>query len=83
MTAYVKQFLKFINIYPNEDFLHTWIRMIGHIMQYFIFVYLSLWKILIYHLKWYNIFRTSYIMIIDEAIQFFTLGRAAELLDIL
>ena len=83
ITKYVKQFLNFINIYFDEALLHTWIRMGGHIIQYFIFGYLSLWMIFIYHLKWYNMFRTSYIMILDETIQFFTPGRAAELVDIL
>lgn len=82
MTTLLKQLLNTINIYPNEELLHIWIRISGHIIQYVIFGYLSLWMILIYHLEWYNIFRTSYIMIIDEAIQFFTPGRAAELVDI-
>ena len=82
MTLYFKQFINFINIFPEEELLHTWIRMSGHIIQYVMFGYLSLWMIFIYHLKWYNIFRTSYIMILDETIQFFTPGRAAELFDI-
>jgi VanZ family protein len=83
MTTYVKQLLNTMNIYRNEALLHTWIRMSGHIIQYVMFGYFSLWMIVIYHLKWYNIFRTSYMMILDETIQFFTPDRAAELVDIL
>jgi VanZ family protein len=54
----------------------------GHVFQYFVFGYITLWVILIYHLKWYNIFRTLYVMILDETIQFFTPGRDAEVFDI-
>lgn len=67
----------------NADIFHALIRMSGHVFQYFIFGYISLWVILIYHLKWYNIFRTMYVMILDETIQLFTPGRAAELFDIM
>jgi VanZ family protein len=72
-----------IGISVDSDLFHTFIRMGGHIIQYFIFGYLSIWVISIYHLKWYNIFRTVYVMILDEAIQLFTPGRAAELFDIM
>lgn len=64
------------------EIFHALIRMGGHVIQYFIFGYISLWVILIYHLKWYNIFRTMYVMILDETIQLFTPGRAAEVFDI-
>lgn len=72
-----------IGISVDMDAFHTVIRMGGHVIQYFIFGYISLWVISIYHLKWYNIFRTMYVMILDEIIQFFTPGRAAELFDIM
>jgi VanZ family protein len=72
-----------IGISVDIDIFHALIRMGGHVIQYFIFGYLSIWVISIYHLKWYNIFRIVYIMILDETIQFFTPGRAAEIFDIL
>ena len=71
-----------IGIRVDIDIFHALIRMGGHVFQYFIFGLITLWMILIYHLKWYNIFRTMYVMILDETIQFFTPGRAAEIFDI-
>jgi VanZ family protein len=82
ITALFQKVLHIIHIEVEDSLLHSVIRMSGHIIQYVMFGYLSLWMIFIYHLKWYNIFRISYIMILDETIQFFTPGRAAELVDI-
>ena len=72
-----------IGIRVNIENFHALIRVGGHVFQYFIFGYITLWVMLIYHLKWYNIFRTMYVMILDETIQLFTPGRAGELFDIL
>ncbi len=72
-----------LGIRVDIEIFHALIRMGGHIFQYLIFGYLSIWVISIYHLKWYNIFRTVYVMILDEAIQLFTPGRAGELFDIM
>ena len=72
-----------IGIRVDIEIFHSLIRMGGHVFQYFIFGYITLWAMLIYHLKWYNIFRTMYVMILDETIQLFTPGRAVELFDIL
>jgi len=71
-----------IGIRIEIDIFHALIRMGGHVFQYLIFGYITLWAMLIYHLKWYNIFRTMYVMILDETIQLFTPGRAGELFDI-
>ena len=71
-----------IGIRVDIDIFHALIRMGGHVFQYLIFGYITLWVMLIYHLKWYNIFRTMYVMILDETIQLFTPGRAGELFDI-
>jgi len=83
VASLLSNVLSRIGISVDIDIFHTLIRMGGHVIQYFIFGYLSIWVISIYQLKWYNIFRTVYIMILDETIQLFTPGRAAELLDIL
>jgi VanZ family protein len=83
VASILSDFLLSIGISVDIDIFHALIRMGGHVIQYFIFGYLSIWVISIYHLKWYNIFRTVYIMILDETIQFFTPGRAAEIFDIL
>ena len=72
-----------IGIRVDIEIFHALIRMGGHVFQYFIFGLITLWVILIYHLKWYNIFRTMYVMILDETIQLFTPGRAAEVFDIM
>ena len=72
-----------IGIRVDIDIFHALIRMGGHVFQYLIFGYITLWVMLIYHLKWYNIFRTMYVMILDETIQLFTPGRAGELFDIM
>jgi VanZ family protein len=82
ITALFQKVLHIIHIEVEDNILHSVIRMSGHIMQYMIFGYMSLWMIVIYQLKWYNIFRTLYVMVLDETIQFFTPGRAAEILDI-
>ncbi len=71
-----------IGIRVDIEIFHSLIRMGGHVFQYFVFGYITLWVILIYHLKWYNIFRTLYVMILDQTIQFFTPGRDAEVFDI-
>jgi VanZ family protein len=83
VASILSDFLLRIGISVDIDIFHALIRMGGHVIQYFIFGYLSIWVISIYHLKWYNIFRIVYIMILDETIQFFTPGRAAEIFDIL
>jgi VanZ family protein len=83
ITALFQKVLHIIHIEVEDSILHSVIRMSGHVMQYMIFGYISLWVITIYQLKWYNIFRTLYVMVLDETIQFFTPGRAAELFDIL
>ena len=83
ITSLFQKVLNIIHIEVEYSILHSFIRMSGHIIQYFIFGYLSLWMIVMYHLKWYNIFRTLYVMVLDETIQFFTPGRSAELVDIL
>ena len=72
-----------IGIRIDIEIFHVLIRMGGHVFQYFIFGYITLWVMLIYHLKWYNISRTMYVMILDETIQLFTPGRAGELFDII
>ena len=72
-----------IGIRIDIEIFHVLIRMGGHVFQYFIFGYITLWVMLIYHLKWYNISRTMYVMILDETIQLFTPGRAGELFDIM
>ena len=82
ITALFQKVLHIIHIEVEDSMLHSVIRMSGHIIQYMIFGYMSLWMIVIYQLKWYNIFRTLYVMVLDETIQFFTPGRAAEILDI-
>jgi VanZ family protein len=83
VASILSDVLSRIGINVDIDIFHALIRMGGHVIQYFIFGYLSIWVISIYHLKWYNIFRIVYIMILDETIQFFTPGRAAEIFDIL
>ena len=83
VASLLSNVLSNIGISVDIELFHTLIRMGGHVIQYFIFGYLSIWVISIYQLKWYNIIRTVYIMILDETIQLFTPGRAAELLDIL
>ena len=83
VASLLSNVLSNIGISVEIELFHTLIRMGGHVIQYFIFGYLSIWVISIYQLKWYNIIRTVYIMILDETIQLFTPGRAAELLDIL
>jgi VanZ family protein len=82
ITALFQKVLHIIHIEVEDSLLHSVIRMSGHIIQYMIFGYISLWVITIYQLKWYNMFRTLYVMILDETIQFFTPARAAEVLDI-
>ena len=83
VASILSNLLSSIGISVNAIIFHTLIRMGGHVFQYFIFGYITLWVMLIYHLKWYNIFRTVYIMILDEMIQLFTPGRAGELFDIM
>ena len=82
VASLLSNLISSIGISVNVDNFHALIRMGGHVFQYLIFGYITLWVMLIYHLKWYNIFRTVYIMILDEMIQLFTPGRAAELFDI-
>jgi VanZ family protein len=83
VASILSNVLSRIGIRVDIEIFHSLIRMGGHVFQYFIFGYITLWVILIYHLKWYNIFRTTYVMILDETIQLFTPGRAAELFDIM
>ena len=82
VASILSNVLSRIGIRVDIEIFHSLIRMGGHVFQYFVFGYITLWVILIYHLKWYNIFRTLYVMILDETIQFFTPGRAAEVFDI-
>lgn len=82
ITALFQKVLNFINIEIEESVLNAIIRMSGHVIQYMIFGFISVWMITIYQLKWYNIIRTLYVMVLDETIQFFTPGRAAEIIDI-
>jgi VanZ family protein len=82
VASILSNVLSRIGIRVDIEIFHSLIRMGGHVFQYFIFGYMTLWVILIYHLKWYNIFRTMYVMILDETIQLFTPGRAGELFDI-
>ena len=77
VASILSNVLSNIGIRVDIDIFHALIRMGGHVFQYLIFGYITLWVMLIYHLKWYNIFRTLYVMILDETIQFFTPGRAA------
>ena len=83
VASILSDVLSRIGIRIDIDIFHSLIRMGGHVFQYFIFGYITLWVMLIYHLKWYNIFRTVYVMILDETIQLFTPGRAGELFDIM
>ena len=83
VASILSNVLSSIGIRVDIEIFHALIRMGGHVIQYVIFGYITLWVILIYHLKWYNIFRTVYVMILDETIQIFTPGRAGELFDIM
>ena len=83
VASILSNVLSRIGIRFDIEIFHALIRMGGHILQYLIFGYITLWVMLIYHLKWYNIFRTMYVMILDETIQLFTPGRAGELFDIM
>ena len=82
IARFISHVLFSLGIGVDFEIFHALIRAFGHIIQYFIFGYLSMSVISIYHLKWYNIFRTVYVMILDEIIQLFTPGRAAEFFDI-
>jgi VanZ family protein len=80
---YVQSILKNMLIYETVDTIYVIIRVCGHITQYMIFGYLSLWMILIYQVSWYNIFGIIVVMFIDEGLQSVTPGRHAEFKDIL
>ena len=82
IASFISNTLSFIGINTEAEMIHAFIRMCGHVFQYSIFGYLTCWMISIFDLKWYNMFRTLYIMIIDEGIQYITPGRAAEFIDI-
>ena len=82
IASFISNTLSFIGINTEVEMLHAFIRMGGHVFQYSIFGYLTCWMISIFDLKWYNMFRTLYVMIIDEGIQYITPGRAAEFIDI-
>ncbi len=82
IAGFISDALTYISINTEFEMIHTFIRMGGHVFQYFIFGYLTCWMISIFDVKWYNIFRTLYVMIIDEGIQYITPGRAAEFIDI-
>jgi VanZ family protein len=71
--------LEVVNIEVERDILHTFIRELAHVFQYFTLGILFLIRFL--HKK-YLLYLGGIVMVIDETIQYFTPGRAFELKDL-
>jgi VanZ family protein len=71
--------LEVINIEVERDLLHTFLREVAHVFQYFTLGILFLIRFL--HKK-YLLYLGGIVMVIDETIQYFTPGRAFELKDL-
>lgn len=71
--------LEVVNVEVERDLLHSFLRELAHVIQYFTLGILFMIRFL--HKK-YVLYLGGLVMIIDETIQYFTPGRAFELKDL-
>jgi len=74
-----EEVLEVINIEVERDVLHTFLREVAHVFQYFT---LGMFAILRFYHKKYFLYLFGIVMLIDESIQYLTPGRAFELKDL-
>lgn len=71
--------LEVVNVEVERDLLHSFLRELAHVFQYFTLGILFMFRFL--HKK-YVLYLGGLVMIIDETIQYYTPGRAFELKDL-
>ena len=74
-----EEVLEVFNIEVERDILHTFLRELAHVFQYFTLGILFMIRFLN---KKYLLYFGGFIMVIDETIQYLTPGRAFELKDL-